>query len=83
MLLQNSDRGIWEWGNWEGSETCVVVIQGLYILEHSTPILRAEEDSMVQLLTSEGLISDITALLPLGAKQSKVFECDSCPVPTA
>lgn len=38
---------------------------------------------MVWLLTSEGLISDIPALLPLGAKQSKVFECDSCPVPTA
>lgn len=38
---------------------------------------------MVQLLTSEGLISDIPALLPLGAKQSKVFECDSYTVPTA
>lgn len=38
LLLQNSDHGIWGWGNWEGSETCVVVIQGLYILEHSTPI---------------------------------------------
>lgn len=38
---------------------------------------------MVQLLTSEGLISDIPALLPLGAKRSKVFECDSYTVPTA
>lgn len=39
---------------------------------------------MVQLLTSEGLISDIPALLPLGAKQRKVFECaHSYTVPTA